>query len=61
MRTLRGRGSGLRQLTYILDIPDGYGRLPIGPGNLFGKPGQPVRVEDQEGARNLCPGADQPV
>lgn len=61
MRALRGRVSGLCQPTYILDIPDGYGKAPIGPGYLFGSPGQSVRVEDPEGARHLYLGADQPV
>ena len=28
---LRGRLSGIAQPTYVLDIPDGYGKVPIGP------------------------------
>lgn len=31
MRKLRGRLSGLAQPTYVLDIPGGYGKVPIGP------------------------------
>ena len=31
MRQLRGRLSGLAQPTYILDIPGGHGKVPIGP------------------------------
>ncbi len=31
MRRLRGRVSGLCQPTYVLDIPGGYGKVPIGP------------------------------
>lgn len=31
MRALRGRLSGLAQPTYVLDIPGGYGKVPIGP------------------------------
>ena len=31
MRTLRGRISGLCQPTYVIDIPGGYGKVPIGP------------------------------
>jgi len=31
MRALRGRYSGLCQPTYVLDIPGGYGKSPIGP------------------------------
>lgn len=34
MRALRGRVSGLAQPTYVLDIPGGYGKVPIGPGYL---------------------------
>jgi len=32
MRALRGRYSGLCQPTYVLDIPGGAGKSPIGPG-----------------------------
>jgi len=31
MRDLRGRVSGLCQPTYVLDIPGGYGKSPVGP------------------------------
>src|SRR5205807_366051 len=31
MRALRGRLSGLCQPTYVLDIPGGHGKSPIGP------------------------------
>jgi lysine 2,3-aminomutase len=31
MRVLRGRLSGLCLPTYVLDIPGGYGKVPIGP------------------------------
>ncbi len=31
MADLRGRVSGLCQLTYVLDIPGGYGKAPVGP------------------------------
>ncbi|MDB5471924.1 MAG: lysine 2,3-aminomutase [Caulobacter sp.] len=34
MRALRGAYSGLCQPTYVLDIPDGHGKVPIGPGYL---------------------------
>ena len=34
MRALRGRLSGLAQPTYVLDIPGGHGKVPIGPGYL---------------------------
>lgn len=34
MRSLRGRYSGLCQPTYVLDIPGGHGKVPVGPGYL---------------------------
>jgi lysine 2,3-aminomutase len=34
MRELRGRLSGLCQPTYVLDIPGGYGKSPIGPNYI---------------------------
>jgi len=36
MRRLRGRLSGLAQPHYVLDIPGGYGKVPIGPEYLTG-------------------------
>jgi lysine 2,3-aminomutase len=34
MRAIRGRLSGLAQPTYVLDIPGGHGKVPIGPEYL---------------------------
>jgi lysine 2,3-aminomutase len=34
MRALRGRLSGLAQPTYVLDLPGGHGKVPIGPPYL---------------------------
>ena len=31
MRELRGRLSGIAQPTYVLDIPGGHAKVPIGP------------------------------
>ena len=42
MRHLRGRASGLCQPGYVLDIPGGHGKAPIGPVYLQ------VRDENQE-------------
>jgi lysine 2,3-aminomutase len=36
MRSLRGRFSGLCQPTYVLDIPGGAGKVPVGPDYLDG-------------------------
>lgn len=34
MKQLRGRYSGLCQPTYVLDIPGGHGKVPIGPNYI---------------------------
>ncbi len=34
MRTLRGRVSGVCQPLYVLDIPGGHGKVPVGPNYL---------------------------
>ncbi|WP_349367658.1 lysine-2,3-aminomutase-like protein [Salinarimonas sp.] len=51
MRALRGRVSGLCQPTYVLDIPGGAGKSPIGPGYLEGE-----TVEDWRGKRHRYEG-----
>ncbi len=50
MRALRGRWSGLCQPLYVLDIPGGHGKVPIGPGYLDGD-----EVEDPNGGRHPYP------
>jgi lysine 2,3-aminomutase len=55
MRALRGRVSGLCQPNYVLDIPGGYGKSPIGPGYLSGEKGAVV-IEDYRGERHHHPG-----
>ena len=52
MRALRGRYSGLCQPAYVLDIPDGYGKSPIGP-NYLSEDG--AVVEDFNGRRHAYP------
>lgn len=49
MRELRRRASGLCQPTYVLDIPGGHGKVPIGPCWLH-RDGKGWRVEDSAGA-----------
>ena len=51
MRAMRGRYSGLCQPTYVLDIPDGHGKVPVGPDYLSTQ-GQ---VEDPHGATHAYP------
>ena len=50
MRDLRGRLSGLAQPTYVLDIPGGYGKVPVGPTYLTGD-----EVEDPYGQVHTYP------
>jgi lysine 2,3-aminomutase len=71
MRDLRGRVSGLCQPDYVLDIPGGHGKAPVGPNYLspadslsetgsFAEKGEPVpesryRVVDYCGDVHLYP------
>jgi lysine 2,3-aminomutase len=63
MRGLRGHLSGLCQPTYVLDIPNGHGKSPIGPNYVErkyenGEPddgGEHVVVEDFKGERHRYP------
>ncbi|MBN9090647.1 MAG: lysine-2,3-aminomutase-like protein [Reyranella sp.] len=63
MRALRGRLSGLAQPTYVLDVPGGHGKVPIGPGYLAGYLGDDpdalpdeLRVRDAFGQTHRYPG-----
>jgi lysine 2,3-aminomutase len=55
MRELRGRVSGLAQPTYVLDIPGGFGKVPVGPHyvDMCGEAG--AAVEDINGAKRAYP------
>ncbi|MEI9965172.1 MAG: hypothetical protein WDM92_11170 [Caulobacteraceae bacterium] len=54
MRALRGRWSGLCQPTYVLDIPGGHGKVPVGPDYLTHTE-DGLEVEDPEGVRHAYP------
>ena len=54
MRELRRRASGLCQPTYVLDIPGGHGKVPIGPCWLH-RDGEKWRVQDAAGATHRYP------
>jgi lysine 2,3-aminomutase len=54
MRELRGRVSGLCQPTYVLDIPGGYGKVPIGPTYVSATDGR-HEVEDIHGHHHAYP------
>lgn len=55
MRGLRGRYSGLCQPTYVLDIPGGHGKSPIGPNYLQGNAPGSRRIEDFNGVLHCYP------
>jgi lysine 2,3-aminomutase len=58
MRGLRGRLSGLCQPTYVLDIPSGHGKSPIGPNYIehaAKNGGEQFVVEDFNGRRHQYP------
>jgi lysine 2,3-aminomutase len=57
MRALRGRLSGLAQPAYVLDIPGGHGKVPVGPGYLETSADGQVLVEDPNGVRRPYPPA----
>ncbi len=60
MRSLRGRSSGLCQPAYVLDIPGGHGKSPIGPQYITraGENGSAhYVVEDYNGCRHRYPPA----
>ncbi len=59
VKSLRGHLSGLCQPTYILDIPGGAGKVPVGPSFLSGceTPGFEALVEDRQGAMHAYPPA----
>ena len=52
---LRGRLSGLCQPYYVLDIPGGHGKSPIGPSYLDTSPEGETRVRDYTGASHAYP------
>ena len=56
MRGLRGRRSGLCQPTYVLDIPGGHGKSPVGP-NYIAADDTDLVVEDFTGRRHAYPPA----
>ena len=51
LAALRGRVTGLAWPTYVLDIPGGHGKVPIGPAYLNGD----GTVRDPAGARHPLP------
>ena len=61
VKRLRGRVSGLCQPTYVLDIPGGHGKAPVGPDCLSGDAEAGYVVEDYRGGRHAYPPAAEKV
>jgi lysine 2,3-aminomutase len=55
MRRLRGRLSGIAQPTYVVDLPGGHGKVPVGPTYL-----DDGRIADPAGEWHAYPPADPP-
>jgi len=54
MKELRGRLSGLAQPTYVLDVPGGHGKVPVGPNYLADDP-DALTIEDAFGGTHRYP------
>ena len=54
MRALRGRISGLALPTYVLDVPGGFGKVPVGP-DYVREVGGVATIEDVAGGRHSYP------
>ncbi len=59
MRSLRGRVSGLCLPTYVLDVPGGHGKVPVGPCHLSGSDEAGWQVEDVAGRSHRYPPSPQ--
>ncbi|WP_271574482.1 lysine-2,3-aminomutase-like protein [Bradyrhizobium sp. CCBAU 11361] len=49
VRTMRGRVSGICQPLYVLDVPGGYGKVPIGPSYISKLGEDEYRIQDYKG------------
>lgn len=55
MKALRGKVTGLAYPTYVLDLPGGYGKMPLTPNYLEALTDGTYRVEDYQGEKHLYP------
>ncbi|MCB1496894.1 MAG: lysine 2,3-aminomutase, partial [Bauldia sp.] len=60
VRALRGHVSGLCQPTYVLDIPGGHGKVPVGP-DAVETDGITTTVTDYHGCRHVYPNTHDPT
>lgn len=55
-KNIQGKISGLCQPTYVVDIPGGRGKVPIGPNYLIKKTGDnEYLIEDYLGNQQIYP------
>lgn len=57
MRGLRGRLSGIAQPTYVIDLPGGVGKVPVGPNYATDAGADRHAIEDPKGRVHLYPPA----
>lgn len=55
MAALRRQVSGLALPAYVLDIPGGHGKVPVGPGHLAGSEDEGWVVTDPDGVPHAYP------
>ncbi len=58
MKQLRGRVSGLCWPTYVLDIPNGFGKVPVNETYVTRTPDGRYLVEDYQGGKHIYPPVD---
>ncbi len=61
MRELRGRVSGLCQPEYVLDIPGGAGKVPVGPAWIAANRAEQYTVQDYQGRQHVYADDDVPL
>ena len=60
LRRLRGKISGLCQPSYVLDLPGGYGKVPVGPAYAQERASGGWSIEDPDGRTHCYPPATGP-
>ena len=61
MQRLRGRLSGIAQPTYVLDIPGGFGKVPVGPCYLEERGPGAYAITDWRGGLHDYAESAQPI
>jgi lysine 2,3-aminomutase len=59
MKEMRGAVSGLCQPNYVLDLPGGHGKVPIGPCYLSEEKPSSWSVKDPKGSHHIYPPSDE--